>query len=129
MSDKNPAAEKAADEKKAIRRCLVGEIPDYYRSYYKDEETGEFYALVNFRSIRTWHTTDRNGGEPDMPLKDGLLIEIVADGEIISRENISRVNDTTSIGLPFVDPPELDAKPRRGTGKRAADDNPSDSVG
>ena len=105
MSDKNPTTEKTADERKPIRVRLVGEIPDYYRSYYQNEDTCEFYALVNFRSVRTWQTTDRNGGEPDMPLKDGLLIEIVAEGEVISREIISRVDDCTAIGLPVSDPP------------------------
>jgi len=100
---------------------LVSEIPDYYRSYYKNEDTGDFYALTNFRSVRTWNTTPANGGEPDMPLKDGLLIEIVTDDEVISREIISRVGDGDgdAVGVPVIDPPADPAKPRRG--KRAAE--------
>ena len=126
MSDKNPAAEKAANEQKAIRVCLVSEIPAYYRSYYKNEETGEFYSLTNFRSTRTWHTTSGNGEQPDMPLKDGLLIEIMSGEEVISRERITRVGDD-AIGEPIIDLPEPDAKPRRG--KKTAADTPGDPVG
>ena len=121
-----------SNEGKAIRLRLVGEIPDYYRSYYEDEDTGAFYALMNYRSVRTWFTTSRNGGEPNMPLPDGLLIEIVApgtpvtDGQVISREIISRVNDCTSIGQPvpegYKTPP---GRARRTDGKKAAMDNPT----
>jgi hypothetical protein len=116
-------SDKAKNERKVIRLRWVGEIAGYYRTYYEDEATGEIYALVNFRSVRTWHTAVCNGGEPDIPLKDGLLIEIVADGRVISREVISRVDDCTSIGLPV--PEDYQAaldKVRRGTGKKAAED-------
>jgi hypothetical protein len=111
-----------SNERKTIRLRWAGEIADYYRTYYADEATGEFYALINFRSVRTWHTAACVGGEPDMPLKDGLIIEIVAGGSVISREVISRVNDCASIGLPA--PEDYQAAPdppRRGSGKKAAD--------
>lgn len=119
MSDKT-THDIPVEERKAIRVRLAGEIPDYYRSYYINEETGEFYALTNFRSVRTWHTTASNGGEPDIPLKDGLLIEIMADGQVISREVISRTDGGDAIGVPVVDPPADPEKPRRG--KKAAAD-------
>lgn len=118
-------SDKTASERKSIRLRWVGEIADYYRTYYEDEATGEVYALMNFRSVRTWNTASRNGGEPDMPLKDGLLIEIVTDGRIISREAITRVDDCTSIGLPVIVPPTEPKKPYRGNGKKAMAENSS----
>jgi hypothetical protein len=114
MSDKT-------NEGKVIRLRWAGEIPDYYRTYYTDEATGDFYALMNFRSVRTWYTTACNGEEPDMPLKNGLHIEIIAGGQVISREVISRVDDCTSIGLPVIESqPDTADQPRRGSGKKAA---------
>ena len=112
--------DKTMIEKKTLRLRLVGEIPGYYRSYYEDETTGKFYALTNFRSVREWNTTACNGGEPDMPLKDGLLIEIVAEGQVISRERISRVDDSVSVGLPVVDEPPAPSPPHCGNEKKAA---------
>jgi hypothetical protein len=85
----------------ALRLRFVGAIEGYYRMYYEDEATGEVYALTDFRGVRAWNTTACNGGEPDMPLKDGLCIEIMEGGRVISREVISRVNDCASIGLPL----------------------------
>jgi len=86
---------------KALRLRFIGAIEGYYRMYYEDEATGEVYALMDFRGVRAWNTTACNGGEPDMPLQDGLHIEIVEDGRVISREVIFRVNDCASIGLPL----------------------------
>ena len=99
MNEKTANA-KSAEERKSIRLHMVGEITDYYRTYYEDEATGQVYALTNFRSVRTWNTASCNGGEPDKPLPDGQHIEIVEDGLVISREIISRIDDCTSIGLP-----------------------------
>jgi hypothetical protein len=118
-------SDKTANERRTIRLSWAGEIAGYYRTYYKDEATGEVFALTNFRSVRTWHTAVCNGGEPDMPLKDGLLIEIVADGRVISREVISRVDDCTSIGLPVLVPPATPYKQRGSNGKKAHVENPS----
>jgi len=118
-------------ENATIQVRLVSEIPNYYRSYYEVVEpaggdsadagkpTGAFYALTNFRSVRTWNTTTGDGGELGEPLKDGLKIEITDAGQVISREIISRVDENASIGLPVIEPPEEPAKPRRG--KKAAD--------
>jgi len=123
MNEKNTNG-KTTEESKKIRLRLVGEIPGYYRHYYENTETNEFYALVNFRGVRTWHTTVCNGGELDMPLKDGLVIEIEGNEQIISKEIITHVDDCTSIGIPVIDPPDPDVKPRRGTGKKVAADIP-----
>jgi len=82
-----------------LRLRWAGEIEDYYRTYYRDEATGDLYALTDFRGVRIWNTATP-AGEPDMPLEDGLRIEIVEDGQVIGAEDISRVNDCTSIGLP-----------------------------
>ena len=118
------------NEGKVIRLRWAGEIPDYYRTYYTDEATGDYYALMNFRSVRTWYTTACNGGEPDMPLKNGLHIEIIAGGQVLSREVISRVDDCTSIGLPVLDiQPDPADQPRRGSGKKAAATAPDQSEG
>jgi len=85
--------------RKALRLHRVGAIEDYFRTYYEAEGTGEVYALMEYRGVRTWNTAICNGGEPDMPLPGGLRIEIVEDGRVISREIISRVSDCSSIGL------------------------------
>lgn len=82
-----------------IRLLWAGEIEDYYRTYYRDEATGRLYALTEYHGVRTWNTATAEG-EPDMPLADGLLVEIAEGGHVIHREVISRVNDCTSIGLP-----------------------------
>jgi hypothetical protein len=76
----------------------IGEEPGYYRHYFQNKATGKFYTLTDFRNVRMWHTTDCADGEPDMPLKDGMIIEIIYEGRVISREIISRVNDCTSVG-------------------------------
>jgi len=88
----------AASEPPTIRLLWAGENEGYYRTYYRDEATGDLYALMKFLDTRTWHTATP-AGEPDMPLKDGLHLEIVEDGQVIRRENITRVNDYTSIGV------------------------------
>jgi len=87
-----------ANESKMLRLRWAGENEGYYRTYYRDEANGDLYALTDFRGVRTWNTAT-DAGEPDMPLKDGLRIEIVEDECAISREIISRVNDYTSIGV------------------------------
>jgi hypothetical protein len=84
--------------RKPLRLRWVGEIEDYFRTYYEDQATGNVYALTDFRGVRAWNTATPEG-EPDMPLQDGLRIEIVEDGRVISREAISRLNDCASIGL------------------------------
>jgi len=86
--------------RKALRLRWIGAIEDNYRTYYEDDATGEIYALTDYKGVRGWNTTACNGGEPDMPLANGLRIEIVEDGRVISREVISRVDDCSSIGLP-----------------------------
>ena len=86
--------------RKALRLRFVGAIEDYYRTYYEDDATGEIYALTDYKGVRGWNTTACNGGEPDIPLADGLHIEIVENGRVTSREIISRVSDCSSIGLP-----------------------------
>jgi hypothetical protein len=88
----------AATEPAAIRLLWAGENEGYYRTYYRNEDTGDLYALMKFLDVRTWHTATP-AGEPDMPLKDGLRLEIVEGGQVICREIISRVNDYTSIGV------------------------------
>ena len=115
-------------ENAVIRVRLIGEIPAYYRSYYevvtpegeKPAATGKFYALTNYRSVRTWSATTGNGGDPGAPLDDGLHIEIMSGDEVISKEIISRVDENTSIGVPVVEPPDEPVKPRKGAGKKAA---------
>jgi len=87
-----------ANESKTLRLHWAGDNEGYYRTYYRDEATGDLYALMKFLDTRTWHTATP-AGEPDMPLKDGLHLEIVEDGQVIRRENITRVNDYTSIGV------------------------------
>lgn len=72
----------------------------YCRDYFKDYDTGAFYTLTSFRGRRIWNTADSIDGEPDMPLKDGLIIEIVDDGKLISREAISHLDGCTSVGSP-----------------------------
>jgi len=94
------ALEAAMENTICLRR--VGENEGYYRTYYQNEATGELYALTDFRGVRTWNTATP-AGEPDMPLKDGLRIELVEDGRVIRREIISRLNDCTSIGLPVAE--------------------------
>lgn len=87
-------------ESKTLRLRWAGENEGYYRTYYRDEAAGELYVLTEFRGVRTWNTATP-AGEPDMPLEDGLRLEIIEDGQVIRCEVISRVNDYTSIGLPL----------------------------
>ena len=90
--------------KKVIRLQWAGEDPGYCRTYFEDVETGEYYTLTESsylsQGIRTWHTTDCIDGEPDMPLEDGIIIDIISDGQVVSREVISCVDGGDSVGLP-----------------------------
>jgi hypothetical protein len=85
---------------RVIRVRQVGEIKERYRRYYYSVAAEQFYAVTeDFRGTRSWRTTDRNGGEPDCPLKDGLVFEIVKDGRVLRRERIFRADECTSIGV------------------------------
>lgn len=90
-----------SNENKTIWVRWVGAESGYYRDYFKNVDTGEFYTLTDCHGVRTWHTTDSIDGEPDMPLKEGLIIEIVEDGQVISREVISCLDGCNSFGCPI----------------------------
>lgn len=82
-----------------IKVRKVGENDGYYRTYYFDDVNNKYYAVTDFRGTRTWYTTDCNDGEPDCPLKDGLLFAIIEEGRVVRRERISRESDCDSIGI------------------------------
>jgi len=87
----------------ALRLKWVSGEPGYYRSYYQDENTGDFYTLTDCCGTRRWHTTDCIDAEPDMPLKRGTLIQIVEDDKFVSREVISTLDrEGESISVPIV---------------------------
>ena len=89
---------------KTLRLQWVGAEPGYCRTYFKDEVSGDFYTLTEDRNTRIWHTTDCIDGEPDMPLNDGTIIELIQDGQVFSKEIISCVDgNCDSVGVPIAD--------------------------
>jgi len=85
-----PVTDKPDKEPEAIRLTSVGILRDLFRVYYKDETAEKFYVVVDYRGKRKWHTTGGPFGEPDSPLKDGTILDIVEDENVVSRERISR---------------------------------------
>lgn len=83
---------------KTIQLQWVSTDIGYCRDYFKNNDTGAFYTLTSFQGSRIWNTTDSIDGEPDMPLEEGLIIEIVEDGQVISREVVSCLDGCNSFG-------------------------------
>lgn len=62
---------------KIIKVKKVGEMPEYYRTYYKGVDTGRYYCKTEFRGEITWDSTSGNYGEPDCPIrKDIKFVEV-----------------------------------------------------
>ena len=91
---------KTADNS-VLRLHRVGDDADYFRTYYRDTANEEYYVVINFHGLKMWHTAADNYAEPNMPLKDGLILEIEEDGRLLHREKIIRTGDCTSIGQRF----------------------------
>jgi len=81
-----------------LRLKRIGEREGCYCTYYRDISNGDSYVVVDFRGVRMWHTAICDFGEPDCPLKDGLILEIEENGSVVRCERIIRVSDCTSIG-------------------------------
>ena len=57
-----------------IRVKKIGELPGFCREYYQNIENKRIYAL---QLPSDWFSCDRNGGEPECPLRKDLEIEII----------------------------------------------------
>ena len=57
----------------------IGEWPGYYRTYYKNVMNNNIYAKIEFRNMTDWYTCDRNGGEPNTPIREDINMIVIDD--------------------------------------------------
>lgn len=62
-----------------IKVKKVGEMPEYFREYYKGTENGKYYTKTTFRENVEWHSTSGNGGEPDCPIRKDVKFQILKE--------------------------------------------------
>lgn len=62
-----------------IKVKKIGENSGFYREYYQNVENKRIYArtLATSKFPEEWHSCDRNGGEPECPLRKDIEIEIL----------------------------------------------------
>ncbi len=66
-----------------IKVKKIGELPGFCREYYQNVENKRIYALqLPYDSFGVshpaeWFSCNRNGGEPECPLRKDLEIEII----------------------------------------------------
>ena len=67
-------------KQKIIKVKWVGENSGFCTEYYKSIETKKFYAKIthpcNPKDI-SWFSTAENYGEPDCPIKENIVFEVI----------------------------------------------------